>query len=79
MSGDRLSLAARGNRLGEVEDGGIVRCDACPVLCRIREGRLGACARYGNVAGKLVRTDPVVLMAKTVDAKGKLVAFASDD
>jgi 6-hydroxynicotinate reductase len=79
MSGDRLSLAARANRLGEVEDGGIVRCDACPVLCRIREGRLGACARYGNVAGKLVRTDPVVLMAKTVDAKGKLVAFASDD
>ena len=22
---------------------GIVRCDACPVLCRIRPGRAGAC------------------------------------
>ena len=43
---------------------GIVRCDACPVLCRIRPGRAGACDRYANEAGKLVRVDPLVLLAK---------------
>ena len=35
-----------------------MRCDACPVLCRIRPGRAGACDRYANVDGKLVRVDP---------------------
>ncbi len=45
-------------------DAGIVRCDACPVLCRIRAGRAGACDRYANEAGKLVRVDPLVLLAK---------------
>ena len=43
---------------------GIVRCDACPVLCRIRPGRAGACDRYANENGKLVRVDPLVLLAK---------------
>ena len=45
-------------------DQGIVRCDACPVLCRIRPGRPGACDRYANEGGKLVRVDPLVLLAK---------------
>jgi len=43
---------------------GIVRCDACPVLCRIRPGRAGACDRYANESGALVRVDPLVLLAK---------------
>src|SRR6185295_17866994 len=43
---------------------GIVRCDACPVLCRIRPGRAGACDRYANEDGKLVRVDPLVLLAR---------------
>ena len=43
---------------------GIIRCDACPVLCRIRPGRAGACDRYANEDGKLVRVDPLVLLAK---------------
>src|SRR5499426_4446558 len=51
--------------LSEAERGaGIVRCDACPVLCRIRPGRAGACDRYANQDGKLVRVDPLVLLAK---------------
>ncbi len=29
----------------------VVVCDACPVLCRIRPGKTGACDRYGNVNG----------------------------
>jgi hypothetical protein len=55
----------------------IVTCDACPVLCRIRPGKTGACDRYGNVGGKLTRTDPVVLTAQAADAK-TLVPFLKD-
>jgi hypothetical protein len=43
-----------------------IRCDACPVLCRIRRGNTGACDRYGNVDGKLVRSDPLVLLDHAV-------------
>ena len=42
-------------------DEALVTCDACPVLCRIRLGRTGACDRYGNVDGKLARLDPLVI------------------
>ena len=73
---DRLSAAARSQRLGAAEDGGIVRCDACPVLCRIRPGRAGACDRYANAGGHLVRVDPVLLLERTIDAGGGVVAFA---
>ena len=57
---------------------GIVTCDACPVLCRIRPGRTGACDRYGNVDGALVRMDPMVLAQKTVDESGRLVPFLTE-
>ncbi len=49
---------------GAREADGIVRCDACPVLCRIRPGRSGACDRYANLDGNLVRTDPVVVLQR---------------
>ncbi len=52
---DRLSPEARSARFGAAEEDGIIRCDACPVLCRIRVGRQGACARYANEDGRLVR------------------------
>ncbi len=42
--------------------GEVIRCDACPVLCRIRAGQSGACDRYANVDGKLVRLDPLVVL-----------------
>jgi hypothetical protein len=42
-----------------------VLCDACPVLCQISAGRLGACDRWGNVDGVLTRTDPVVLLRRS--------------
>jgi hypothetical protein len=57
------------------ESDGIVRCDACPVLCRIRPGKLGACDRYGNVDGKLVRTDPLVLLDRSVESGRGAVQF----
>ena len=41
-----------------------VRCEACPVLCQISRGKLGACDRYGNVDGVLTRLDTLHLVAK---------------
>src|SRR5829696_1404000 len=69
----------RAQKFGAAEADGIVRCDACPVLCRIRPGRAGACSRYANVDGALVRTDPVVLMQRAVADGGRVVAFAGSD
>jgi hypothetical protein len=66
----------RSQKFGAAEGDGIVRCDACPVLCRIRPGRAGACSRYANVEGHLVRTDPVVLMQRTASDGGRFVEFA---
>ncbi|HZF74672.1 MAG TPA: 6-hydroxynicotinate reductase, partial [Acetobacteraceae bacterium] len=45
-------------------------------LCRIRPGRAGACSRYANEGGQLVRTDPAVALAQAVEAGGPVVAFA---
>lgn len=73
---DKLSAAARSQQFGAPEADGIIRCDACPVLCRIRPGRAGACDRYANQDGHLVRVDPVLLLAKAVDTGSNLVAFA---
>jgi 6-hydroxynicotinate reductase len=79
MSRDQLSLAARARKMGAAEGEGIVRCDACPVLCRIRPGRAGACARYANENGQLVRTDPVLLLERTIEEGGKVASFAGSD
>ena len=43
---------------------GKVECNACPVLCQISEGRVGACDRYANQDGVLVRLDPVVMLSR---------------
>jgi len=56
-------------------DAATVACDACPVLCRIRPGKTGACDRYGNVEGRLTRMDPLTLVVRSPD----LVRFAGDD
>jgi len=48
----------------EALTGDVVRCDACPVLCRIRRGQAGACDRYANEAGRLVRVDPLLLLER---------------
>ena len=52
-----------------------IRCDACPVLCYIREGLLGACDRYANRGGVLTRVDPHVLLERTVRQGGEVVPF----
>jgi hypothetical protein len=49
------------------------------VLCRIRPGRPGACARYANEDGRLVRVDPVVLLEQAIDSGAPVVPFAGGD
>jgi 6-hydroxynicotinate reductase len=56
-----------------------VRCDACPVTCYIRPGMAGACDRYANRDGELVRVDPHVLLERTVEHGGRLVPFSQQD
>lgn len=45
-----------------------VECNACPVLCQISEGKVGACDRYANQAGMLVRVDPVLLVRQRLES-----------
>jgi len=42
-----------------------IRCDACPVLCYIADGRSGACDRYANHGGDLVRLDPLTILERS--------------
>jgi hypothetical protein len=56
-------------------DPGIVTCDACPVLCRIRPGKTGACDRYGNIEGRLARMDPLTTLVRSP----QMVRFAGAD
>ena len=45
-----------------------IRCDACPVLCFIAEGKSGACDRYANQGGDLIRLDPLTVIESGVPA-----------
>jgi len=57
-----------------------IECNACPVLCQISDGKVGACDRYANQGGALVRVDPVLLLRRhlagdTAVQDGGLVPF----
>lgn len=55
-----------------------VECNACPVLCQISPGRSGACDRYANREGVLVRVDPVLVLRRTLsEGDANVVAFAA--
>jgi len=58
-----------------VPDADAIRCDACPVLCYIKPGRTGACDRYGNRDGQLVRLDPHVVLDRTLARGDSVVPF----
>ena len=53
-----------------------IRCDACPVMCYIAEGKAGACDRYANHGGELVRLDPLTIIHS---GDQKLVPFLQGD
>ena len=55
-----------------------IRCDACPVLCYIAEGRSGACDRYANHGGELVRLDPLTIIENSLEKGRKTVPFLRD-
>jgi hypothetical protein len=55
-----------------------IECNACPVLCQISPGKTGACDRYANAQGTLIRVDPVVLLRRTLAGDdAALVPFAA--
>ncbi|MGV8988866.1 MAG: 6-hydroxynicotinate reductase [Cypionkella sp.] len=54
-----------------------IRCDACPVMCYIAPGQTGACDRYANAEGKIVRTDPLVLLSHALQNGTRIVPFAN--
>src|SRR3954469_22210538 len=57
-----------------------IECNACPVLCQISAGKTGACDRYANAAGVLVRVDPVVFLRHSLEAgDAQLVPFTARD
>ena len=67
-----LDRAARNERMATDK----VECNACPVLCQISPGRVGACDRYANRDGLLVRLDPVLILRRTlVQGDGAVVPF----
>ncbi|MCP4389434.1 MAG: 6-hydroxynicotinate reductase, partial [Gammaproteobacteria bacterium] len=77
MTREPKNLKNRTAEFGGKEDkDGIIRCDACPILCRIKPGKAGACARYANDDGILVRCDDLLLTQRVVAEQGRVVPFA---
>ena len=58
---------------------GKIRCDACPVMCFIAEGRAGACDRYANHDGELVRLDPLTIIEVSEQGENGAVRFLDAD
>ena len=56
-----------------------IRCDACPVMCYIADGKSGACDRYANQDGELVRLDPLTVIESHIDDGSPLVPFLESD
>jgi 6-hydroxynicotinate reductase len=64
---------------GAKQVGEKIRCDACPVMCYIAEGRTGACDRYGNVGGRIVRMDPLTILHHAEETCEALVPFGKGE
>ena len=56
-----------------------IRCDACPVMCYIAEGNSGACDRYANHEGRIVRLDPLTIFDRRVAAGDQIKPFLGAD
>jgi hypothetical protein len=48
-------------------------------MCYIAPGQTGACDRYANDAGRIVRTDPVVMLSHALQSGQRIVHFAARD
>ena len=49
-----------------------IRCDACPVMCYVAEGQAGACDRYANEGGRIIRVDPLTVFDRRLAAGGEI-------
>ena len=56
-------------------DGGKLRCDACPVMCYVAQGRSGACDRYANIGGQIIRCDPLTILDRRLAAGDEVRPF----
>lgn len=56
-----------------------IRCDACPVMCYIAEGRIGACDRYANRDGRIIRCDPLTVLDRRIEQGGEVRPFLKSD
>ncbi|TCO70771.1 6-hydroxynicotinate reductase [Rhodovulum euryhalinum] len=56
-----------------------IRCDACPVMCYIADGQAGACDRYANEGGRLVRCDPLTILDARLAAGDEVRPFLGAD
>jgi len=56
-----------------------IRCDACPVMCYVAEGRTGACDRYANENGKIIRCDPLTILDSRIAAGDEIKPFLGAD
>ena len=64
----------------QTDVGDKIRCDACPVMCYIKLGAAGACDRYANRDGQLVRVDPHILLERDGGAvAARLVPFLAGE
>lgn len=52
-----------------------IRCDACPVMCYVAEGRAGACDRYANEDGQIIRCDPLTILDRRIAAGDEVKPF----
>lgn len=56
-----------------------IRCDACPVMCYIAEGKAGACDRYANEGGKIIRCDPLTILDRRMAKGDEIKPFLAAD
>ena len=56
-----------------------IRCDACPVMCFIADGKSGACDRYANENGEIIRLDPLVILSNQIEKGEKVKPFLKAD
>src|ERR1700747_3426254 len=71
-----LQLPRRNRNMPEDD---AIRCDACPVLCYIKPGRTGACDRYANDHGQLVRVDPHLILDQALSRGMPVVRFLEQE
>jgi hypothetical protein len=56
-----------------------IRCDACPVMCYVADGQTGACDRYANIGGRIIRCDPLTVLDRRLSAGGEIRPFLKAD